>query len=187
MNIISISWLTFLIFWIATWGWTKETAKKRSGKDRIWYVITLFIGWMFLWEGNIFTKIFPFNIFLIYPTHHVIIIANILAVLGVALAIWSRVTLGSNWSGSVQIKKGHELVTSGPYHYVRHPIYAAIFLLLLATGLAIGTVGALLGFIIMMASFYIKAAQEEAYMLEQFPDQYPAYMKRTKRILPLLF
>jgi protein-S-isoprenylcysteine O-methyltransferase Ste14 len=108
------------------------------------------------------------------------------AVLGLLIALWARFSLGRNWSGVVTLKEGHELVTSGPYAVIRHPIYTALLLLFLALALFIHTPGAYLGFLAIVWSCWVKLRQEEVLMLGQFPDSYPAYMARTKRLIPLL-
>ena len=107
--------------------------------------------------------------------------------IGLALAIWARVTIGSDWSGSVDLKEGHRLVAHGPYSYVRHPIYTAILIMLLATALSIGSLGSLLGFAPCFASFWIKLDKEEALMTKHFPREYPEYRARVKALVPFLF
>ena len=62
---------------------------------------------------------------------------------GLAFAVWARVELGRNWSGSVTVKEGHELIRSGPYAYVRHPIYTGLIAALIGTAVIIGTLRAL--------------------------------------------
>jgi protein-S-isoprenylcysteine O-methyltransferase Ste14 len=109
----------------------------------------------------------------------------VLCALGIAFAIFARVHLGRNWGMPMTLKENPELVTSGPYAYVRHPIYTGI--LIAALGSAIGTSPfwliplALLGFY-----FVYSARREEKLMMEQFPKQYPQYMSRTKMLVPFV-
>jgi protein-S-isoprenylcysteine O-methyltransferase Ste14 len=110
-----------------------------------------------------------------------------LAVLGLFLALWARGTLGKNWSGTVTFKENHELIERGPYALVRHPIYTAMLLMYLGTALALGRSGGLVGFPILFLSFWIKYRQEEALMLVHFGDQYRAYMKRVRALVPFFF
>lgn len=84
-------------------------------------------------------------------------------------------------------KENHELVQSGPYALVRHPIYTALLLMYLGTALAIGTVGALIGLPIFFLSFWIKFRQEEVVMITHFGDQYVEYRKRVRAIVPFVF
>jgi protein-S-isoprenylcysteine O-methyltransferase Ste14 len=113
-------------------------------------------------------------------------LAAIFAVLGVAFAVWARVYLGRNWSPSPAVKEKHELVKGGPYAYVRHPIYTGILIAAFGTALA----GALFGVIVLIfgsALFLVRIRKEEKIMLELFPNEYPLYQKRTKRLIPFLW
>ena len=83
------------------------------------------------------------------------------------------------------LRQGHELVTTGPYRYVRHPIYAGILLAMLGSALAIG-LWWLAVFFLSAIHFVYAAKKEESLMLEQFPDTYPAYKNRTKMLVPFV-
>jgi protein-S-isoprenylcysteine O-methyltransferase Ste14 len=115
------------------------------------------------------------------------LVGLVLTVLGLLLAIWARVVLGGNWSGSVTFKEDHELIVRGPYALVRHPIYTALLLMYLGTELAIGTVGGLVGWPIFFLSFWIKFRQEEALMIAHFGEQYSVYRKRVRALIPFVF
>lgn len=106
--------------------------------------------------------------------------------LGLSFAVWARVNLGRNWGTPMTRKREPELVTSGPYRLVRHPIYSGI----LAAG--VGTAVALSwSWLILVAIagiyFIYSATVEERYMSEQFPDTYPRYRRSTKMLVPYLF
>lgn len=105
--------------------------------------------------------------------------------LGLALAVWARVHIGRNWGGPMTQKDEPELVTSGPYRRVRHPIYSGI----LAAG--IGTAVALswswLIAVGIAAIYFVYAARvEERYLTRQFPSAYPAYKRTTKMLVPFI-
>ena len=103
---------------------------------------------------------------------------------GLAFAVWARVHLGRNWSGSVTVKAGHELIRTGPYGYVRHPIYTGLIAALLGTAITSGTVRAAVGFAIMVVAFLYKLRLEEAFMRETFPEEYPRYAAVVPRLIP---
>jgi protein-S-isoprenylcysteine O-methyltransferase Ste14 len=109
-----------------------------------------------------------------------------LCVAGFGFAIWARGHLGRNWGMPMSLRQGHELVTSGPYAYVRHPIYTGIMLAMIGSALAVGLLWLLL-FAIYFAYFLVSARTEEKMMLAQFPDTYPAYRRRTKMLIPFVF
>ncbi len=110
-------------------------------------------------------------------------IGVVFCVLGVGLALWARVHLGRNWGMPMSTKESPELVTTGPYAFVRHPIYTGILLAMLGS-----TVGEnafwVLPFVLFGAYFVYSARREEELMIEHFPEQYPAYMQRTNMLLP---
>jgi protein-S-isoprenylcysteine O-methyltransferase Ste14 len=107
-----------------------------------------------------------------------------LVIAGLAFAIWARVHLGGNWSGTVTIKQGHELIRSGPYAYVRHPIYTGLITALLGTTLASGTVHAAIGLAIIAVSFVHKSRIEEGFMRETFPGAYQRYSAEVPALIP---
>jgi protein-S-isoprenylcysteine O-methyltransferase Ste14 len=96
-----------------------------------------------------------------------------LCVIGTGLAIWARVHLGRNWGPPMSVKESPELVTSGPYAYVRHPIYAGLWLAVLGSGISLSAWW-LVGLLIGSAYFFYSARIEEETMLKRFPDQYRA-------------
>lgn len=109
-----------------------------------------------------------------------------LTAIGIGLAIWARVCLGRNWSPHPAVKEHHELVTTGPYAYVRHPIYTGVLLAAFGTALS-GTVFGIGVFIVASIIFLARIRKEETIMLELFPNEYPAYQARTKRLLPFVW
>jgi protein-S-isoprenylcysteine O-methyltransferase Ste14 len=110
----------------------------------------------------------------------------VLCVAGVGLAVLGRLYLGRNWGMPGSRKENPELVTSGPYQYVRHPIYGGIMLAMLGT--AIGASAFWIVPLILFSGYFVYSAhREEKIMIAQFPQQYPAYMRRTTMLLPLVF
>jgi protein-S-isoprenylcysteine O-methyltransferase Ste14 len=109
----------------------------------------------------------------------------VLVTLGAALAFSARAALGRNWGTPGSRKTDTELVTSGPYSLVRHPIYSG--LLLMMVGTAIGMMP-MWWIVAPLAATYMitNARAEEGYMTERFPDDYPAYRARTKMLIPFV-
>jgi protein-S-isoprenylcysteine O-methyltransferase Ste14 len=109
-----------------------------------------------------------------------------LTAIGIGFAIWARVYLGRNWSSHPAVKEHHELVTTGPYAYVRHPIYTGIMLAAFGSALIGNLFG--IGMVIFISiAFAFRIKKEEKIMLELFPEQYPEYQKRTKRLVPFVW
>jgi len=105
---------------------------------------------------------------------------------GLAFAIWARVHLGRNWGSPMSRKNDPELVTSGPYRLVRHPIYSGI--LVATAGTAVALSWAWLIAVALAAVYFVYSATvEEGYLTEHFPDTYPAYKRSTKMLVPFIF
>lgn len=109
-----------------------------------------------------------------------------LVIVGLALLTWAHQTLSASFSGNLEIREQHKLVTTGPYQWVRHPIYSAIFLW--SAGLALITANWFIGLIpLTFALFFIlRVPLEEKMMVEAFGNEYRAYMNRTGRVIPRL-
>ena len=108
-------------------------------------------------------------------------------VAGLGFAVWARAHLGRNWSSSVTIKQDHELITSGPYALVRHPIYTGILTGFLGTAIALSQVRGFLGLALIFIALRLKLQMEERWMRSQFGDTYAAYAQRTAALVPHLF
>jgi protein-S-isoprenylcysteine O-methyltransferase Ste14 len=104
---------------------------------------------------------------------------------GLALAVWARLFLGRNWGMPMSQKVDPELVTTGPYSRVRHPIYSGIILAMVGTTIAVSLYW-LIGVLLVGAYFLYSAFVEERLMANQFPDSYPEYKRSTKMLIPFL-
>ncbi len=104
---------------------------------------------------------------------------------GIALAIWARVHLGQNWGMPMTQKAEPELVTSGPYRFVRHPIYSGLLAALLGTALVTNLIGLVI-VAVLGGYFYYSASVEEENLIATFPAAYPAYRAHTKMLIPFV-
>ena len=113
------------------------------------------------------------------------IIGGVCALIGIVYFHWTHSTLGKNWSATLEVKKDHELIMSGPYKYIRHPMYASVYLT--SVGFLILTANWLLG-VLLLAPFTIlyisRIRSEEQMMLEKFGEKYQEYMKKSGRLFP---
>lgn len=101
-----------------------------------------------------------------------------------ACAIWARSTLGRNWSGAVTVKAGHELIRTGPYKVVRHPIYSGILAALVGTSIGEGTLPSSIGVGIALCGLRMKWKTEERFMADQLGAQYVQYQREVKAVIP---
>jgi protein-S-isoprenylcysteine O-methyltransferase Ste14 len=175
-------WLVFLGFWAITALRAKRTVETRSIGARLSYALPTLAGAWLIFKGA--SAPHPLGDRALPHDTVVAAVGLAIALAGLALALWARVTLGGNWSGQVTFKEGHELIRHGPYARVRHPIYSAILLMLFGTALSIGTLAALLGLPLIGAGIWLKIGQEEALMSEHFPDEYAAYRSQVKALVP---
>jgi protein-S-isoprenylcysteine O-methyltransferase Ste14 len=172
---IACAWVVFWIYWLVSASSSKESVT--SG-----------------WRSRL-TGVSAVGIFLIAGVLrggslavHSWILAAIGAVLfacGIALAVWARLHLGRNWGMPMTQRAEPELVTSGPYRFVRHPIYTGLLTAMLGTAL----VNNLLGLIVvaaLVAYFYYCGTVEERNLAAAFPTAYPEYKSRTKMLIPFL-
>jgi protein-S-isoprenylcysteine O-methyltransferase Ste14 len=110
----------------------------------------------------------------------------VLFAVGLAFAIWARINIGRNWGSPMTRKNDPELVASGPYSLVRHPIYSGLLVASIGTALALSWTW-LIAVALASVYFVYSAIVEERYLAEQFPDTYPAYKRSTKMLVPYIF
>lgn len=179
------------IFLVTYWGWmarrTKPTVVREPLAKRIlFYWLPLAVAGLLLGPGEWFGHSLLRENFV--PHSDLVgCVGLLLAFFGVALACRSRQLLGRNWSLAVARKADHELVVSGPYRWVRHPIYSGLLLLFCGNGLVVGDYRAFLAVAIVLASFIHKLRKEEALMAELFGKTWSAYASSTPALIPAVF
>ena len=113
------------------------------------------------------------------------VIGCVCCALGIALAIFARAHLRSPWGVRASAEEPAELITTGPYAFVRHPIYGGMLLAMVGSALA-QSIFWLAPLIVYGPQFIRSARREEALLLAQFPERYPHYLKRTKMLVPFV-
>ena len=186
-------WLIFPLWLalVACWGLSAGAATRSSGRRWMWWrEIAVRLGFFALLVLTLQVAVVGHALpnSLIYALNTSILMGLIgfmLSVLGIALAIAARVHLGGVRGMPLSNQENPELVTNGPYALVRHPIYGGMLLAML--GSAIGqSVLWLLPLIVYGPFFILSARREEKVLIEQFPELYRAYTKRTKMLLPFV-
>jgi protein-S-isoprenylcysteine O-methyltransferase Ste14 len=106
---------------------------------------------------------------------------------GLALTWWARIHLGCLWSSAITRKEKHRLVDTGPYAFVRHPIYTGLIIALLATAAIEATLVAFLGALLIVLGLWVKARTEERFLSTELgPETYESYRRRVPMLVPLL-
>ncbi len=184
LKIISVCWTLFAVIWLLSAFATKQTVYQESRAQRLRYVIPILLGGLLLAKGRRMAD--PFGHRFIPYVDALAWFGVVLCVAGLAFCIWARFTLGRNWSGVVTFKAGHQLITSGPYALVRHPIYTGLLTMVVGTVIVQGHLAGIIAIPLIFVSFWIKLRYEEKIMLEKFPDEYAAYQRRVKRLIPFI-
>ena len=185
INFVVTFWLVFLI----VWGISSINAKRdiRSKTLPRGAMVRILFGLIIVVLVQIpdirdFIEFHP----LVSANPVVEITGVILCGLGIAFAIWARINLGKNWGMPMSLKEKPELVTAGPYKFVRHPIYTGVILAMIGSAL----VGGIIWIVVCLffcVYFVSSAFVEEKIMEGEFKDEYLQYKKKTKMLIPFIF
>jgi protein-S-isoprenylcysteine O-methyltransferase Ste14 len=172
---ITIAWIVFWAYWLASAFGVKQgsASRRRIPVTGLSALAVLVLVRVFRGGG------------LAINSPLVGAIGAVVFASGIAVAIWARVRLGSNWGMPMTQKAEPELVTSGPYRLVRHPIYSGLLAGVLGTALVTNLIG-LVVVAILGAFFYYCASVEEKNLTASFPTAYPAYRTTTKMLIPFV-
>jgi len=175
-------WLIFAAIWLIGWLKTKPTRERAPIGARLLYgVPVLAASYLLSTDWGVFgragSRILPH-----LPALDTA--AIILTAAGIAFAVWARFYLGGNWSGAVSVKVGHELIRTGPYAWVRHPIYSGLLVGLFGTALARATPIGFLAIALFSIGFWIKSRMEEEFMSTTFGEAYVEYIRETGALIP---
>jgi protein-S-isoprenylcysteine O-methyltransferase Ste14 len=175
-------WLAWLLSWVISALSTKTTRRRESHGSRLSHVVPLLIGVALIVWPRVPSDWLSLPLLPHRPLTSAVGLA--LLVLGLAFTVWARLHLGRNWSGTVTLKEGHELIRSGPYAYVRHPIYTGLLVALLGSAVACGELRAMIGLGVVAGAFIRKLRIEERLMREIFPGQYQRYCAQVPALVP---
>jgi len=184
-HIVVSLWLIIGAVWLVTAFFAKRSTRTQSLGSNLYHralsILAILVGFTPFFDCGGLTRRF------IPPTAFSDDGGLVLALAGVAFAIWARFSLGGNWSATVTIKAGHTLVRRGPYAWVRHPIYSGLLAALLGTALVYNQVRCLVAVALVMVMLASKIGMEEKFMTEQFGPQYQEYKRQVKALIPFVW
>jgi protein-S-isoprenylcysteine O-methyltransferase Ste14 len=183
MDLISgYLWVGFVIVWTLWAIRTKPTERRESISSRLSYTLLVLAGFYLLFARRVWVPWLNWPI--LPPAGWVTALAVGMTCAGLLLAIWARVHLGGNWSGTITMKVGHELIRSGPYRWVRHPIYSGVLLAALGNAVERRQVRSIFALLLIYAGFFRKIRKEEQFMHTRFGAAYDEYRRTTGALIP---
>ncbi len=179
-----VMWLVYLIYWWAKSTNVKVTERRESSVSRFVRLVSIVCALLLLWLPFIPLPLFGKRFLPTGIARFWIGFAVFAA--GLLFSIWARHHLGSNWSQAVTVKEGHQLITSGPYALVRHPIYTGFLLAFVGMAVARGELRGLLAVTLVFVVLWHKLRIEDRWMLEQFGDSYEIYSRQVAALVPFV-
>jgi protein-S-isoprenylcysteine O-methyltransferase Ste14 len=179
-----LPWCAFFGYWAVSALRVKRTKTAERTADRIGTILAMVLAFLLLFSDRF--RIGPLGRRFVPDLASVAWGGIFLTSLGVAVAIWARYCLGQYWSARVTLKEDHRLIQSGPYAYIRHPIYTGMLLATLGTALVVGEWRGILAVGLALASHSRKAFREEALLAGEFGNEYAEYRQRTGFLFPRL-
>lgn len=175
-------WLVFGASWLVGAFRTRRTVQKETSASRFANLALQLLGFVLIFRGRapvgtLADRILPWNFGLF-------VMGVALTWIGVALALWARWHLGQYWSARVTLKEDHQLIRTGPYAHLRHPIYSGIDLAALGSALAFDQWGCVLGAACIVLAHWIKAKREERLLATQFGEAFQEHCRSTGFLFP---
>lgn len=177
-------WLSWVAYWWALSLTVKRTVRHEPLTSRFLHIVPLALAVLLLWLPSVpipgfGERFLPLSAWSFWT-------GAALTAAGLFFTVWARAHIGTNWSGIVTIKEGHELITSGPYAIVRHPIYTGLLLAFVGSAIARGEWRGPVAVLIAFGALWRKLRFEERWMRERFGEAYQRYSERVAALVPFL-
>ncbi|UQD50993.1 isoprenylcysteine carboxylmethyltransferase family protein [Bacillus methanolicus] len=187
-GIMSYIWVIFWAYWLLSGLETRSKIKKeKSGENPLYRIVHVTLE-----AFSILIVIVRFNRVLIWKeiiagNSIVDFVGLIIVFVGLMFSIWAKLVLGKNWSGAIQKVEKQELVKSGPYKYIRHPIYTGIIVGLIGSLIINRNFSSLFAVIIVTVLYIVKVNKEQKFLIKEFGEQYTEYIKKSWALFPLIY
>ena len=184
-NLIPGLWLVWCVVWLIAARRVKRDRRQESPASRVGHLLPLVVAALLLWlptlpGGFLCGRLWPATLATYFT-------GVTMVALGLGFSIWARLHLGPNWSGTVTLKENHELIRSGPYGLVRHPIYTGLLLGFVGSAVSRDEWRGVLAVAIVFLALWRKFRLEERWMIETFGDAYQRYRNEIPALIPFGF
>lgn len=179
-----VAWWSFAAYWLISALWARKTKVAESPLPRILHFLIGTLAVLLL----AFHDRFPASVdWQLWPRSELTFwLGAMVTLAGLGFAVWARIHLGRFWSGAITLKEGHRLIRSGPYQFVRNPIYTGIICGVAGTAIAIGKISGLVAVAIIFAVYSWKIRREEKLLAGEFGEEYAAYRREVPALVPFL-
>jgi protein-S-isoprenylcysteine O-methyltransferase Ste14 len=182
--LIGLIWMAWCLYWYVAARNVKAARRTESRSSWVTHTVLLvaaiaLLAWPQQGDGWFFGKVLPQTILGYW-------IGVALLLTGLGFSIWARRRLGRNWSGTVTLKEDHELVRTGPYRWVRHPIYSGLLLGFVGTAISLSEWRGVAAVILAIFALLLKIRLEERWMIETFGNAYLRFRAEVKALIPFV-
>ena len=182
LRLLEYVWAAFGLYWIAVARGGKATQTREMPLYRLLRLAILVVTFTLLFWNRAAVGVLARRF---VPQLPAIGYAGVLATLaGLAIAVWARIQLGHYWSDKVVLKVNHQLIRSGPYAYMRHPIYSGVLLAVAGTALVLGQWRGLLAFLLLLTNYWVKAEREERILSARFGQEFHDHQQQAGFLFP---
>ncbi len=177
-----IPWYVLCIYWTISALRVKRTKVQEDPGARLFHIAVMALAFFLLFSRRL--EIGPLGLRFAPVSSWLRTSGTVLTFVGAGIASWARYSLGQYWSARVTLKIDHQLIRSGPYAWVRHPLYSGLLLAMAGTALVVGEWRGVVGVVVALAEFSRKAAKEEALLAGEFGEQYQEYRRQAGFLTP---
>jgi protein-S-isoprenylcysteine O-methyltransferase Ste14 len=174
------------LVWLIAAPFSRKTIQSEGMRSRLSYVLPIALATALVFSRAA-AEMFPWLQSRLWESAAAFWIGAGIEYAGIAFALWARAHLGRLWSGTITLKEGHRLVTSGPFSLARHPIYTGAVVGALGVAIATGYVKAFIALVMIAIGFSLKSAKEDELLAAQFGEEHRAYRKRVARLIPFVW
>lgn len=178
-------WIVFIAYWAVGALKTRRTVRQESFVSRYGVLLLEILGFVLLFSDV--GEIGVLGRRIVERTDALTVSGIALTWIGIGTALWARYHLGQYWSARITLKEDHRLIRTGPYAYLRHPIYSGLDLAAIGSALAIDRWRCVVGVVLIILGYAIKAKREESMLAAQFGDDFEEHCEHAGFLIPRLW